>query len=361
MKKVITLITIMLLLSLVSNLTITVANEDDLSETLLETLELFSFVDDNMNERSLFEIQREAAYILMSVEIIVEYREHFQEFVGRNFTRGQAAAIVGRTLGEIFAVISAYALDVRGLNDDEKLAELERVRNEFNLEQLIINYERLPGFYLIDIVIGDIFDDVPERHWAAGYLRSAYANSIIIGDGNRNVRPDELVVNNEMVAIAVRLLGYGNRAQALGRFPSGYLQVANELGLFQNTTISVDGNEETAMYLDFVMLILNALRTPIYGENNLYFWDKALANNNGISRVEATVIDVELRNLWPDVYRQYVQLYFDGEIREFEGLINVDAKHIIGENVLAWISERTFGHGENEITRTAVIDMTRSQ
>jgi len=88
----------------------------------------------------------------------------------------------------------------------------------------------------------------------------AYEAGIITGDSDGNFRPQEEVTQHEFVTMVVRLLGFEARVQELGGFPHGYLQVADELRLLQNTTITAATADEVIIRGDIMVLLWNALR-----------------------------------------------------------------------------------------------------
>jgi len=82
----------------------------------------------------------------------------------------------------------------------------------------------------------NVFADVPDDDSARTRVISvAFANGIITGEPGGMFRPDDFITNAEVITMAVRILGHGERAIELGGFPYGYLEVSREIGLLQNT------------------------------------------------------------------------------------------------------------------------------
>ena len=84
-----------------------------------------------------------------------------------------------------------------------------------------------------DIQQGEtIFSDVPESHWASGYVNKAVEEGIIAGYGDGTFRPDEHVTYHQMVKMLVCALGYEPVALSNGGWNGGgYLTVASKIGL----------------------------------------------------------------------------------------------------------------------------------
>ena len=146
----------------------------------------------------------------------------------------------------------------------------------------------------------------------------------------------------------IRTLGHGELARNLGGFPTGYLQVADKLNLFKNTTIDITNGDKPAIRGEFAVLLLNAMRMQVYGEEDFYWWDKYFramgANPDVLFRTQATFVGVEHRNQRPeeccvDFYRPYIQFLIENEIIELEWRFsNRDLSHMIGEEVIIWVS-----------------------
>lgn len=75
------------------------------------------------------------------------------------------------------------------------------------------------------------FPDVANDHWANGYINLATDLGLIIGDEHGNFRPNEFITYAEAMTIMVRVLGYEQKAQKNGGYPSGYILVGSENGL----------------------------------------------------------------------------------------------------------------------------------
>lgn len=99
------------------------------------------------------------------------------------------------------------------------------------------------------------YSDVSRYHWAAGYVKVASQNKLISGYPDSTFRPENNVLLEEAVTIALKLLGYEN-SDFGGEWPYGQMGIANNIGLLDNVTVS-QGMAMTR--LDAIALMFNTL------------------------------------------------------------------------------------------------------
>ncbi len=87
-----------------------------------------------------------------------------------------------------------------------------------------------------------IFPDVVENHWANGYINTAVAHGLIVGDENGNFRPDDNVSFAEAVTVLVRMVGHEPSAENKGTWPTGHIVVANSIGITKNIPSQVNNS-----------------------------------------------------------------------------------------------------------------------
>lgn len=104
------------------------------------------------------------------------------------------------------------------------------------------------------------FSDVPESHWASGYIRLASEMKLVNGMGNNRFEPDREVNFQEAVKIMVCALGYGPLAEKDGGFYQGYSKWAIRLKLLNGVRTSGQFTRK-----DACSLIENALTVDIVG------------------------------------------------------------------------------------------------
>lgn len=82
-----------------------------------------------------------------------------------------------------------------------------------------------------------VFNDVKTDHWAAGFVAVAYRQGIIKGVGNGNFDPEAMVTYEQVVTMIVRALGkgYDKMSDVLGGYPVGYLAIAAQEKITDNT------------------------------------------------------------------------------------------------------------------------------
>ena len=112
-----------------------------------------------------------------------------------------------------------------------------------------------------------LFDDVDPKHWAGGYISTAYGLGIINGYGDGKFGPEDTVTYEQAVKMVVCALGYEPMAASKGGWSAGYTSVAASIGLTKGVSSSTRG--------DIAALIYNALTTPVmeqtsYGSETRY-------------------------------------------------------------------------------------------
>ena len=86
-----------------------------------------------------------------------------------------------------------------------------------------------------------VFHDVVEGHWGNGYINVAASQKLVVGDDGVTFRPDDPITVEEAAVIFTKLLGYENKAESAGGFPTGYMITANSIGLFDGIK-NAEGN-----------------------------------------------------------------------------------------------------------------------
>lgn len=153
--------------------------------------------------------QNEIVDLLMGLDIIEGYEDG--EFHGeRNVTRAEMAAIIIKTL----------------------------------------KLEAAPA--------AEIFDDVALTHWANGYIARAYAEGIIVGDGNGSFRPDATVTYAEVYTMFINVLNYQPKKDLA--WPANYVTVARANGIADGITAY---DTVAATRNDVATIVWNALNTKI--------------------------------------------------------------------------------------------------
>ena len=105
------------------------------------------------------------------------------------------------------------------------------------------------------------FNDIPQGHWARGYIALAFTLNVVHGNGDGTFRPDDAITFQEAIVMLMRALEYQPMANAQGGFPIGYMIAAVSSGLTRN----VGSVSMTAFVTrDLARTLVNdALDTPI--------------------------------------------------------------------------------------------------
>ena len=127
---------------------------------------------------------------------------------------------------------------------------------------------------------GVSFIDVPEGHWATGYISLVSSEGVIAGypDGTFGIN-DELTWS-QAITIVVRILGYSG-ADVGYRWPDGYVEKARAIGLLDGITVS-DLNAPVSRG-EAALLCHNALFTDMKS-------GAELISLRGVTRIEDAVI-----------------------------------------------------------------------
>lgn len=110
------------------------------------------------------------------------------------------------------------------------------------------------------------FQDVPYTYWGASYIKVASANNLIKGYPDSTFRPEENVLLEEAVTVALKLLGYTDEDFGLA-WPDGQMNEAAKLDLLEGIDKSVGDALQRG---DVMTLIYNTLNTNVKGGQTKY-------------------------------------------------------------------------------------------
>lgn len=118
---------------------------------------------------------------------------------------------------------------------------------------------RITGVYgTIKNLENDLFTDVDNTYWAKDYIVYCAKLGLVSGYGDNTFLPEAPVETYQAIKILVELLGYGYKGKVYGGYPTGYIQVAREIGLLKG----VDVTEEATLN-ELSRLIYNALKVDL--------------------------------------------------------------------------------------------------
>lgn len=118
------------------------------------------------------------------------------------------------------------------------------------------------------------FDDVPENHWASGYVNIAEANGIINGVGDYKFNPEGEVTYHQFVKMLVCLLRYELVAEANGAWSGGgYLYVGSSR--VTGFTKGVDGKaDDVITRMTAARLVYNALEVDLFDRDYFNYFSQ---------------------------------------------------------------------------------------
>lgn len=101
------------------------------------------------------------------------------------------------------------------------------------------------------------FYDIPDDHWGKFSINSLVERGILT-TADRNFRPDDTITKSEAARIAVTCIGRNGEAEIRGGYPNGYLSVAAEDRLFDNS-----GAGDKLTYRSAAVLLYNMMNADI--------------------------------------------------------------------------------------------------
>jgi len=130
-----------------------------------------------------------------------------------------------------------------------------------------------------------IFTDVAADHWASGYINMAVGQNIINGMGDGTFAPESPVTYEQAIKMIVVALGYEPMAADRGGYPTGYMVVAQSIGVTKG--VSAPAQTDAAKRSLIAELIYNALDVPMmeqtgFGSEKTY---EIMDGTNNKSRV----------------------------------------------------------------------------
>lgn len=191
------------------------------------------------------------------------------------------------------------------------------------------------------------YPDVVENHWANGYINVATQQGVVIGDDEKNFRPDDSISYAEAMTILVRIIGHEPSAESKGGFPSGYLVVGSQNGISKNAAAGADDKVVRGMVaqMTFNSLTVDMMEQVGFGND-----------------VKYEVVDKNLLEDYLDTRKIYEQITAvgtssisgtstlkDNEVRIGEEVFEVEDKalnsvrNLLGFNVVAYVQEQEDG------------------
>ena len=101
--------------------------------------------------------------------------------------------------------------------------------------------------------------DVPETHYAYDSICLLTEMGVTNGVGEKIFKPDDIIEDAAAYKIILTILGYNDRAEADGGYPSGYIKTANRLGIYDNTSEDVNVTRS-----EMLIMLYRAMTTEMF-------------------------------------------------------------------------------------------------
>lgn len=143
-----------------------------------------------------------------------------------------------------------------------------------------------------------VFTDVPNTHWASGYISTINSLNVINGYGDGTYGPEDTVKYKDAIKMVVAALGYNPVAEVNGGYPGGYQVIASSTGILNNIT-GVNADEFATRGV-IAQMVYNSLTVPMmtqtgFGTNTSYgYSNETVLNKVGITKFYGSVYATSL-------------------------------------------------------------------
>ena len=131
-----------------------------------------------------------------------------------------------------------------------------RPANEITRAETVVMLFRIRKEELADSNI--CFSDVDTDHWAFKYISNAFSLNMIDGYEDGTFRPDENITYDEALKMVMSISPFGAVAEALGGYPNGYRELAEDKGIVKGTL----DNGKAVARATVARLLYNSLVVP---------------------------------------------------------------------------------------------------
>ncbi len=228
----------------------------------------------------------------------------------------------GETIETVYPEYQNAIALLKAVNPDFSLAEKDSTtRAEF-----VASVARMLAAQS-EIVDTAPYNDVDAEHEYAPEI--AFAKGMGLISDAENFNPDNPITYTEAIKILICAMGYGEKAELTGGYPTAYLKIANDLDMLDVVNLN---NNSTLSHKDSVMLIFTAVCSDI-------------AEVTGVgSNIEYSSTDGK------NILSVYHKIYMaEGVVtaNEFTGLKN--ASNTASESSIAIAKTNYYGEGYDEL------------
>ncbi len=167
--------------------------------------------------------------------------------------------------------------------------------------------------------------DVPKSHYAYSEISALTRMGVINGTGDKRFEPEKAIEAGAAYKVLLSLMGYGQRAEADGGYPAGYIKTARSLKIYNGESFS--GAMTRGSMFD---LIFNAMKTKVYniaslGDNSIkyetsdkdtllslyhdIYYDEAVVCGADMTTIDGSNIDSGYVKIGKTVYKTEVSLF----------------------------------------------------
>ncbi len=199
------------------------------------------------------------------------------------------------------------------------------------------------------------FPDVPEGHWATGYINVAADQDIVIGDDQGNFRPDDPISYSEAMAILVRGVGHEPAAISKGGYPGGYISVGSQIGISKKAVTGANNAVTRGMIaqMTFNALTVKMMEQTGFGSNEKYeIVDKTLLQDVlDVTKANGQITAIGISSISGTSYLR------DNEVRIGDKTYKVSeaalpgVRNLLGFNVTYYVRELSDGDYELILAR----------
>ena len=147
-----------------------------------------------------------------------------------SFTVFEAVEVTQEDVNDTLEILEKFtALGIARENDKNKLDEKVNRASFAEIITALINGN--PGE-----PENNVYSDVNRDYWASPYISYLTEMDVLKGYKDGKFYPEDAVKYSEAVKVLVGILGYGVKAELLGGYPMGYMQLAASFGINLNVT-----------------------------------------------------------------------------------------------------------------------------
>lgn len=199
----------------------------------------------------------------------------------------------------------------------------------------------------VSVSVKQVFDDVAADDSAANAL-TILTDLNIVSKNASVYRPDENVLQAELVKMTVAMLGKAEAAEHKGGYPSGYYRVANEFRLLKNVISEKNG----VTVADCATVLANALEAnyDLLGSYYVSGLDSYMETGIGVTKEKGIIENNGITSLYEKTYVSDNIFKLNGKLFYYEK----DVKDLLGYRADVYYREDEVINGGYEVVALIV-------